>query len=254
MNEVKFVNKTIMYVYYNMEIHKPFDLGFSNEERNIIENIKIDKNLQFLNYYDEDKFMDKVKIYVNDIGDNKSINNDLTNIINKIVKKVLSDTTQESGIIWIRTKVDNTRSHFRWHRDGQYFDPLNNEPVVKFVVTLKGNSTPIIVDPNAIERFDDVDKKYMEVFEFIRSKINKMSFDLQICLSKEFEPEYAKAIGNNYVSALTGQGVYFINTLNNSTKNGTIHSEPIIEKDRLFIAILPYTKEKCKEWIEKQQK
>ena len=38
--------------------------------------------------------------------------------------------------------------------------------------------------------------------------------------------------------------------VNKSTKFGTIHSEPEIEKNRLFIAILPYTKEKCKEWVE----
>src|SRR5665647_1011148 len=104
-----------------MEIHKPIDLGFSDDERSVIENIKISNNKNFINYYDADKFENKVHVYVNDIGDNSAINNELTQIIHKIVKKVLFDTKQESGIVWIRTQVDYVRPNFRWHRDGPYF-------------------------------------------------------------------------------------------------------------------------------------
>lgn len=234
-----------------MELVSFVDFRFTEFENKVIDKIHIAKNLQFLNYYDEDKFENKVNIYTNDIGNNNAISEDFSKIIHRIVKKVLLDKNQESGIIWIRTRIDNNNNKFRWHRDGKYFNPINDEPIFKFALTLRGNSTPIVVDKTTIEKYDNEHKIYNEMLDYIFKRMD-VTIDLQICLSNEYAYKYIDAIGDNYIQAKTKEGVYFANMINNSTKLGIIHSEPIIEKDRIFIAILPYTKEKCKAWIDEQ--
>ena len=73
-----------------------------------------------------------------------------------------------------------------------------------------------------------------------------------MCLQDEYQSKYTKIINDNYVQSPPIEGIYFLNSINGDTRNDVIHSEPLKEYDRLFLAILPYSKEKCKIWIDAQ--
>ncbi len=233
-----------------MNTVKFVDMHFSQKENEILDNIKINNSLAFTNYYDKNKFEEKVKEFIEDIGDNKNISRNVVEIINKIVKQVMDEMKQESAIIWIRTQVSHERKQFRWHRDGRYFKTNDaSDLVYKFVISLSGNSTPIITNDNIIKKYDDNLKKSNEIYGYVLSKIkttDDFNVDFSIFLSDSFEQTNNDTIGDNYVTSKPREGVYI---LNNGHKDSVIHSEPLVEKNRLFIAILPYTTEKCKEWI-----
>lgn len=246
---------------------KIVQLGLTDEEKEIVHQMKIEKTRKMAIFYESETVLDKITEYINDIGENKTIDTDLAKIIKKIIENVIEHENEESAIIWIRASVDEKSDpKFRWHRDGGYFKLDKKKPLYKFAASLRGESTPVVTDKESIEKFNVIYDKKMKLescFWNFASE-NDISFrdiprELLEGLEKLTAPPLIETIGDNYIRAKTlEEGAYFLNmkdgTDGKSTNGGTIHSEPSIQKDRLFIAILPGPKDKCKAWTEKQKK
>jgi hypothetical protein len=73
-------------------------------------------------------------------------------------------------------------------------------------------------------------------------------------IRKMTEPTLVKAIGDNYIQPKTLESVYFLTMEDGSSRmeknKGAIHSEPEIQEDRLFLAVLPGPHTECKKWVE----
>ena len=70
-------------------------------------------------------------------------------------------------------------------------------------------------------------------------------------------PPLLNAIGENYLQAKTlKEGIFFLTMTDGSDdetgKYGVIHSEPNIQKDRIFISVLPGPIDKCKEYVSRR--
>jgi hypothetical protein len=252
---------------------KIVSLGLSDEEKDNIKKIKIEKVNHTEFVYQKDNIYEKVLKYINDIGDNDKISENVSRSIQKIIENVIKHEKEESAIVWIRaTPYHKDDLKFRWHRDGFHLKKLDvKKPAYKFVTTLRGASTPVVVDKNAIEKFNILDENKKEFencfWTFIgKNKINPMDVikDVSNISRKILDPALVSAIGDDYIQAKTlDEGVYFLLTKDasllpreriDSTDYGTIHSEPEIQEDRLFLGILPGPVDKCREWIESIKK
>lgn len=241
---------------------KIINLDLSENDNKVIDKINIEDHNNTTLYYDKNTISTQIKEFIKGMGNNKEILEDLTKIIIRIIKRIIKEQDEESAIVWLRSneylKAD---PKFRWHRDGSYFKPNTKKPIYKFAVSLKGENTPVVTDEKAIERFDKIQKEKYKVDDSLADLANSMNLsypiDVMIELDKFIAPALIEAIGDKYIQAEYGQGAYFLNRADDSDGRpikGTIHSEPEIQKDRLFLAILPGPEDKCKTWVEKQKR
>jgi hypothetical protein len=145
----------------------------------------------------------------------KVCNNDITlikevvNIICRIIDKNIKKLNKETGWITIRSSLPNDEFDIpRWHMDGCYFEPFN-ENNIKFIFVLKGPQTLLYDDNQKIRNL----VKNNEDRDFLSNNINL----------------------ENSIKINKGYGVLFITGDNNIA---AIHSEPPIKEQRLFISIV----------------
>ena len=111
------------------------DMNYSNEEKKILENIKIKKNLFLTKFGNFQSLEEELKESIDEVEI-------VAKIIYKLINTVIKSFNEESAVVMIRlTKPTDNFKIPRWHFDGTYFK--NRIPYVypKFVTTLKGPST-----------------------------------------------------------------------------------------------------------------
>ena len=231
-----------------------FNLNLSAEDRLLLDNLKVkgQSNLTLRGLYGYDKYIDKSLKYSFNIEESKRIR--IKNIIKNIINEFLTKTKQESALIHLRIRKPNDQFKIpRWHQDqGVYFKGQKNYNI-KLVTTLKGKSTLISRwNKEGIDEQERVwklikekDSNYMKLSSNNRlQKFDKWDTyrsiklkSLRIKLSKILKPEPI-----NYDSAYSYVHKY--------GKYATIHSEPDITEDRIFLAVMPNSWEnikKCKQ-------
>lgn len=252
----------------DIPIVKIVSFNLTEKEKNLIKDIKIENTYHIDLFYDKDNIIDKILDFLIKIGNNRKFAEDTSKIILKIIENVIKYENEESGIIWLRATTHyKNEQKFRWHRDGSYFGKkyYNNKKLTyKFVTSLKGESTPVIVDHNTIKNFDIVEKNNLKfkncVWDFIGKNninINNVPKEIFIGMNKLLGPPLVNTIKDNYIQTKTFEGVFFLNSKGEPNSeifmDGVIHSEPEIQENRLFLAILPAPKEESKKWCERQQ-
>ena len=151
----------------------------------------------------------------------------MINIIKKLIKNITSAHNSDSYYIIIRIQEKTTFFDIpRWHCDGFYFKNRNRIQH-KFLTTIKGNTTLIL----------DTTKKEKDYYNILENYKNKSILDVN-------DMEYRKYIADNIkgkkINMTNNQGIMFIA---GDKDNCLIHSEPKIDKDRIFIAIIPSSTE-----------
>ena len=239
----------------------------TTKEKETITSIKIETPVHTDFFYDENTIQDKILDYINKIGENNNIAEDTTNIIKRIIEGVIRHEKEESAIISLRaTAYHKNDSKFRWHRDGKHISFPVSKPVYKYTLALKGESTPLVIDKNAIDKFDAIDNDKQELQDCMWKFAGKYKlgpYDIPIeyfkGIDKMTAPLLVDAIGNDYVQTRTlEEGVYFLTMKDGTSKRekntGAIHSEPEIQKDRLFLVVLPGLQDECRKYIEKNSR
>ncbi len=196
-----------------------YDLKLSAKEQqhlaqlNIVESRNYDNfgELQDLNSQST-KFLQKIAA---------GATNEIAALVCKLVGNVLEDYQQETAWITLRSCTPTPLYKTpRWHTDGYYYSPkVGNQ--YKVVMTLKGKPTLFTNAPPTMK-----DQFYMLQENNASNEINSL---LAHCLIE---------------SADSGQGTHFIV----GSKDAAIHSEPDITEPRLFLGILPGTKEQIAQW------
>lgn len=236
-----------------IDIIKKVNFNFTDVENDLIDNIIMDKDSELAIYYENKKdILNKIENYFNNIG-NENGHEIASLIYDKIISKALKDSGEQSCILWIRTSINRINEYFRWHKDGPY--NITNGPTYKLVVTLKGNSTPVVINNEIIDKFSkEYDKKFM-LYNYINENFlepNKENADKRRYNIDKYimSPYFNNIIGENYITCLEKEGIYMLNSINNDVKKGVIHSEPKIQKDRIFVAVICGEKDRCKNWTE----
>lgn len=208
-----------------------FDIKYSDKEKKYIKKFKIEKGGNFISFNN----LDNLEIFINNIGDNSDrAKRYLIKIIKKILKKILKAYKTEYYWIAIRIKLPSPFFDIpRWHCDKYYFSS-KDKLQQKFITTLKGPST-LLIDTT------DDEKKYF--FE-----LKKDDLDVFELKSDEFDEKERKYIDENIkgkkIQLTNSQGLIFAA---GDKDKCLIHSEPKQDDNRIFISILPGTKDEIEE-------
>ena len=169
-----------------------------------------------------------IKNFFITIGNDDIISTNMTTLIHRITEEIIAECSELSGIIWLRATV-NSSGPFRWHRDGLDFDKIRDKPIYKFALTLRGNSTPVVIDAKKIIEYDKLNKierrLSSEIFKNLRDKMQIGDVvHLNYKITEVIREEYGEIIGDNYITGNnTGahrefpdvpSGVYFLNNYN----------------------------------------
>ncbi len=225
---------------------KMFPIKFTASESNAINNLSIKEEDNFdycgnLESLDFEDFFSKV-------GENNLKNiKIIEKIIKKITNKVLVSFDMDHFWISIRPFLpDNKFDIPRWHYDNVYFSNIDNQ--AKFAFVLKGPGTLFIKkSKKVIESYNKIHDKFRkELNEIVDIKLrNDPEFQRKI--RERYRPIFAKELSKYKIRQVkNNQGVIFWGGKDINSK--ALHSEPKIDQHRLFISILPGTKEMITEW------
>ena len=210
--------------------YKIIKLNIDDNIINILNEINININNIF-DYFGESKLLDsnKLKDFLINIGNNniKDINQ-LTKFIKKLLLKICNKFNK--NFCWLTIRISKNKKIFkenklldydipRWHIDGKYY---NSESIqYKFILTLKGPST-LIINPN-----NKIRNKFLQILDKDNDIIN-------------VRLERNKIVKNESIIKVKTL-INGVITMSNNSNLATIHSEPPIHEDRIFISILPMT-------------
>ena len=194
---------------------KIFELGFTKKEKEIFQKFKLPKVDSYglaYSHYGNLKSMNDINDFLQILGNNSKKNiNILEDKIKKIITTVLDGYMKE--YFWLNIRISYKDPSFdleRWHTDGKYF--MNDEKFQsKFIMVFTGVGT-LVLDDNIEER------------EFFNNNINNREE-----LSDKFKKSKINQLTND-------QGLIIIS-------QRTIHSEPKKDSFRMFMQIIPATKE-----------
>lgn len=215
-----------------------FHIDYTQEEKNAIHNFNVKNagNYNAFNYNGSELNKKDVKEFLEKLGDNSKKE---INLITEIIFKLLSNITKgyKTDYYRISIRIVDFSHDFdipRWHIDGKYFkDKLNQS---KFVTVVKGPGT----------LFKDNTPEIKKVFHPIRDEFHKEISNVEVGTDEwtKISNKYRKKFDHELQPFKTNQlsnddGIIFFA----GDENSLIHSEPHMDRQRMFISILPGTKE-----------
>jgi hypothetical protein len=171
--------------------------------------------------------------YLSRLGKNKKV--DITSISNltiRIAKDVAKHFNTEFA--WIETKTFLANDTFivpRWHTDNKFFIPYT---VYKFVWAAKGPQTRFGMNKDQ-EKFKELTVQEVNAGHGTGNNIR---------VRKEID----QIVDEIEISGKEKAALY-----RSGGENPVVHSEPHMDEDRLFIAIVPGTKKEINEWYERKK-
>lgn len=203
---------------------KIFDMGFTKKEEDTFQHFKlpkVDTNGLAYSHYGQLENMNDLINFLTILGDNSSEKiNMLEHKIKEITKTVLDGYNKKN--FWLNIRISYKDPEFnleRWHTDGKYFMNKNdNEFQSKIIMVFQGPGTLLLNNSK------EDSKNYME---------NKNSRQI---LSDKFKKSKILQLNNT-------QGLIFISHPGTLFQHGLIHSEPKKDRLRMFMQIIPGSKE-----------
>jgi len=228
--------------YFNL-----FEINYTENEQKTIKDFNITNIHHFSHFGSYEKLLTKnMNKFLSEIGNNtpKLVNN-LEKIIIKLVKKVLKGYKTDYFWIDIRITLPNDRfDKTRWHKDGKFFVKNKDDKTSKFATVLKGPGTLLLKSSKSINnKYRKIrSKRMLETKDKSEKEQEKINKKYRAIYAKEFDTKKIIQPNNN-------QGVIFYTGFDDV--NGVIHSEPKMDEPRMFISIMPNTKENIEELYER---
>jgi hypothetical protein len=221
------------------------DIELDKDERNLGTKLKVDKH-QTYSYFGpihKDQ-IEYISDFIQKLGNDKNISDKVANMyMAKVIKPFLDSLNKDYAWVTIRaSKLPTDEFDLpRWHIDGYYYKVpeyiKKNKKLPKLVFTLKG--------PGSLLK--ETNKETREEFTILRRKLyKKLDYkDFPKNFDRKIEMDNRKQLNkflndNPSVTSNNDQIVIFITNLG-------IHSEPPIHEERLFMSILPGSKDDIKE-------
>lgn len=220
-----------------------FDLDLSQEDLQILQSLIIKKTDKpnkptVLNYYgDLAEFQCKVVEFLQLLGNSEADSLVAAEIIHRIVNNCLSSLNLQDAWVAIQAfEPNDVYDIARWHIDSERLYKINSGFLYKIVCALKGDSTLLCNAPKIARH------------EFLKMLSKKYS-DPKGQQGYQMRKDIAKLLQIYEIqSAQPGQGTVFIMGCEST---GAIHSEPAIDKERIFMSIIPGTHEQIQELYKK---
>lgn len=213
------------------------DLSLTPEEKESIQKFKVEKNIADFNYWgsvSDENLPQVLKHYLNEIGENSEAT---VEIITRLMARIAEGVARHfnTKFVWIESRSflpNNTFETSRWHSDGKYFAPYTT---YKLVAAIKGPQT----------RFGDTSEPEKFVELSIAENKEKHGSAEDIRIRKEIDA----IVSEVHLPAKENATVYLA-----SGDDAFIHSEPLINEERLFISVIPGSEEEINEWRIRMEK
>lgn len=151
------------------------------------------------------------------------------NIVARVTKNVIKALEKETAWVTLRAFAPNDEFNLpRWHTDGAFFKPFHGSQV-KFASVLKGST----------RLFSRLPPREREKFLLLNTGSNTERFDLA---------ELIKTSGAPIEQPSAGEGAFFL--VGNSS-SAAIHSEPPMNRPRIFFSVVAGSYEEIKELAER---
>lgn len=207
-----------------------FDLTLSSADLNDLKKLKINSTLEYNNYGDLESLQSGISDFLLSLGNSLEIANSVSKLITKIIIHSLIGSRRETAWIVLRAFTHTDEYDIpRWHTDGTFYTSMSMQ--YKIVMALKGPQT--LFYPKAL--FETLSDQMQNEFHFLSDGKDG---------PKENRIAQAKILdASQIISSSLNQGALFL-----VGDNGALHSEPPINEERLFLSILPASKEEIYEW------
>ena len=217
-------NKVYKFLNEN-ESFKIVNIEYTEQEKNCLDNFNI-TNFKTFDYYGIYSSIDGINEYLSNVGNNSAeCIQTMNNVINMIAEYVYKGCNKDH--LWLTIRITQPNSDFdipRWHQDGNFF--TNNDKQFKFVTVFQGAGTLLCsTDENTIEKFNSIEFRFDH---------NDLEGRMMIHKLLESSPN------SQFKQLKKYQGLIF--SVGNQ-KIATIHSEPPMHTKRIFMSIVPGTKE-----------
>ena len=221
-----------------------FNLDLSAEDRLLLDNLKVNKEsiLTLRGLYGYDKYIDESLKYSFNIQESKRIR--IKNIIKNIIHEFLTKTKQESALIHLR--ISKPHDGFKvpnWHQDGFYFKGQKKYNI-KLLTTLKGKST--LISRWNKEAIDEQDKVF-KLIEQKKDNLNKTPSKKWLNSYESYQESKLESLRVNLSKIIKHEPINYDSAYSYvNGKYATLHSEPDITEDRIFLAVMPNSRENIK--------
>ena len=230
------------YITSNNSNFKRFKMHYTSKEILAIDSFNLNK-VAFFSYYGSYDNLKNINKFLSTLGDNDMVLvNKMEKIIYNITKKVLKGYNMTHFWMDIRVTMPNNDYDIpRWHKDGPFFpNDKNEKDTSKFVTIMKGRGTLLI---KSTKRVNEIYNKIQEQLMDERRRDMKMTMEEQIKLYDKYRPIFAKELSKEpVVQPKNNQGLIFFTGVP-LRDNAAVHSEPKMDTPRIFISILPSSKE-----------
>jgi hypothetical protein len=222
-----------------------FDIPYLSKTKKCLDNFKIEKTISYTNYGDNN--LEDLKEFLIKIGSNTEEDiNLMDKTIKDLTKILMSSVDKKYTHYWLAIRATLPINSFdikRWHCDGSYFadfeKPYQRRPdLFKFVTILQGPGTFFLkTTPKERLLYNSIEKE-----EFENSKVREPDTKFRASRDMKYREALDSRIEGIRVQAEKYQAAIFISTIDERNICG-IHSEPPKNIPRMFLSIVPCTKE-----------
>ena len=221
------------FVHIEMQITPP--------EQDSLDRIRIEHEVEAFDSYGPvgDDLKERIVQHLGSVGQNDVADIEhVANIINRLAMGVQKGFAKEA--VWIAVRVSLPNSTFdipRWHPDGAYFTSEPGEKTYKFVAALQGAPTLFgrIRDEEVYRQLETISRENQ-----LKNQGNPEALEAE---ESRIRRELVKVIEPLTESRPTQATIYLV-----GHEEAVIHSEPPIHEPRIFVSVLPGSREQIDEW------
>ncbi len=225
-----------------------FDINLTPEEKRCVEEVSIEKKLPQFNYYGplNEELVRNLTVYFGGLGKNsEEVINTISGLVARVAKNATRDFDKESAWVMVRTSLPNNDFDVpRWHPDGKYFKPFDSkDKTYKLVMTIKGALTRF-GEKIDLEKFEQLLKESSNNYELNHNNPEALKKD-DIRIRKELD-----SVIKEIKPSKEGEAVYYLV----GHDGAKIHSEPKIDKPRIFMSVVAGSNDQVDELKERWNK
>lgn len=208
-----------------------FDLGLTEKEREATSSLVIAKNSDNFHYWGKagsSELKERLNLFLADMGENPEERiEEVSNLMVRIGEGLTKATDAQA--VWYEVRSIIPNDYFvtpRWHTDAKFFNPLNAH---KLVYAVKGKQTRFGVTTDQ--------EKFVQLSIAENNEKHGSAEDMRI------REDLDRIVTEFHPGAEWGDAALYLVT----GDEAVIHSEPLIDENRLFMSIIPGTEEEIAE-------
>ena len=217
------------------------DMHLSTAERSSLDRVSIDRDLPQFDAYGVvgDELKQQLTGHLSGMGENDPTDVErIAETIHRLAVGMQNGFGKEAAWITVRVSVPNPAFDVpRWHPDGAYYATAENEKTYKLVAALKGAQTLFgkVRDGEVYQQLENAEHENQRKNENDSETFEAEKLRIRYELVKIIEPMNPPASEQATVYRV-------------GDKQAVIHSEPPIAEPRIFVSVLPGSREQIEEW------